>query len=106
MLLMGAGSCNLQVSALCSLTLGSPSAVHYTAIPELLSKAWSISHLCALSSFAVFIASAPRCCCRVQGRGGAEAVKYELQSVVPDVQGSKVCLDGKRRTKRFPYLFI
>lgn len=38
MLFMRAGSCNLQVSALSSLTPGSPSGMHFTTTPVLLSK--------------------------------------------------------------------
>lgn len=67
MLFVRAGSCNLQVSALSSLTPGSPSGMHYLTTPGLLSKAGSFSYLWSFSSLVVYTASAPRCRCGVQG---------------------------------------
>lgn len=102
---MRAGSCNLQVSALSSLTPGSPSGMHYITTPALLSKAGIFSCLCSLAPLVVCTASAPWCRCGVQGRedGGCED---ELWAIVFNVQGSKDCLEGKRRRTRSFFFFL
>lgn len=64
----------------------------------------SFSYLCSLSSLVGNTAFSLECHCSVPGRedGGW---KYELWSMVSNIQGSKDCLKGKRKRMRL-YIYM